>query len=82
MLPVLGAEVVSLFVIVQFFTLQKLMRNSGWFCDDGGEYSFDSFGQTVPLTTLTLPFLTLVEALASVLVYPPPISFKTRSQAD
>jgi hypothetical protein len=59
-----GALFVSMFVIYQFFEFQNWMRKSGWFGNNDGEYSMDSFGQIVPLVLLTLPVLALLEAVA------------------
>jgi hypothetical protein len=53
-----------MFVIYQFFEFQNWMRKSGWFGNNDGEYSMDSFGQIVPLVLLTLPVLALLEAVA------------------
>lgn len=54
----------SIYIINHVVAFQAWMRDSGWFGDDDGEYSMDSFGQIVPLVLLTLPFLALLEAMA------------------
>lgn len=55
---------VSIYLINHVVTFQAWMLNSGWFGDDDGESSMDSFGQIVPLVLLALPFLALLEAMA------------------
>lgn len=56
---------VSIWIICYLTSFRNSMRDSGWFGGDDGEYSWDSFGQLVPLILLILPLLQFVESATS-----------------
>lgn len=58
------SNIIAIFAIIRFKNLQGWMLASGWFVDDDGERSIQSFGQLMPLVLLILPALALIEQYA------------------
>ncbi|KAF2105609.1 hypothetical protein BDV96DRAFT_608094 [Lophiotrema nucula] len=61
----LASYIIALYALYRFLELQGWMLKSGWFVDDDGETSVESFGQLMPLILLALPILALAEQYAA-----------------